>query len=521
MTAQEAITPAQREVEDAIFELTTQYKIMRYFEMSQVSEKLAGGLAGPVPYNELTASYDQMMGRADYFWMQQHYYQFKRDIREGADRLVAEMKARAQEGDTEVPNEKIKDCIDKATYSAWLAFRLNAVRESNDYVSRNGATTPPDEDEQSSDSEDEVDDEVSKSNLEALQLQDYNRYVFDYERTGYVGKHLRDNGWTLEWVQYMCKIRAQFGSRPHDYVVSKTNLKWVADGLKTFFGLDYYDKLLRSPTRKCDVYRLVYVVNLVAARLHGIDAAEKEITSAAGQELMTPEEYRAQMDEEPATTTSNAKAGGSNKPGTDEPPNIPKEFWNHWKARKMKCFSPNCPYFINEDEQFGGFCCRKCHYRFRYKVTAAKEKHRKFCQKREAPKGTPVAPMVIPIDPMEPQWATWDRRDENMQREHHETRNAELREKAKKTGLDNASASSKGESHRGQTQQSKAELDAKSEQLRKKLVQSHLFRGKQQQQAAPASAGSTEVPPWQKEANTKRERERSQDAKKKEETTRT
>merc|ERR1712137_213420 len=63
--------------------------------------------------------------------------------------------------------------------------------------------------------------------------------------------------------------------------------------------------------------------------------------------------------------------------------------------RQLRCARPSCWFLIHPDPSFGGFCCKKCHYRH-VSGTKGKKKHGARCAQREAPPDTPRAEPAPP-----------------------------------------------------------------------------------------------------------------------------
>mmetsp|Transcript_98030 Transcript_98030/g.281663 ORF Transcript_98030/g.281663 Transcript_98030/m.281663 type:complete len:229 (+) Transcript_98030:87-773(+) len=65
----------------------------------------------------------------------------------------------------------------------------------------------------------------------------------------------------------------------------------------------------------------------------------------------------------------------------------------------LRCAHPACGYQIHQNPLYGGFCCRKCHFRL---VSGSKTKkhHGGQCERRDAPEGAPRAPAVVPDAPL-------------------------------------------------------------------------------------------------------------------------
>jgi len=66
-------------------------------------------------------------------------------------------------------------------------------------------------------------------------------------------------------------------------------------------------------------------------------------------------------------------------------------------ARKTcRCHTPFCTYLVHSDEQFGSFCCLKCHWRFDTR-SGCRRKHGALCEGRSAPLSAPVATFTAPF----------------------------------------------------------------------------------------------------------------------------
>jgi len=66
-------------------------------------------------------------------------------------------------------------------------------------------------------------------------------------------------------------------------------------------------------------------------------------------------------------------------------------------ARKTcRCHTPFCTYLVHSDEQFGSFCCLKCHWRFDAR-SGCRRKHGALCEGRSAPLSAPVATFTAPF----------------------------------------------------------------------------------------------------------------------------
>jgi hypothetical protein len=62
---------------------------------------------------------------------------------------------------------------------------------------------------------------------------------------------------------------------------------------------------------------------------------------------------------------------------------------------RLMCAAPNCGFLVHTDPLFGGFCCRKCHWRLD-SGSKCKKKHGELCQQKQAPcdaiRSEPIAP---------------------------------------------------------------------------------------------------------------------------------
>lgn len=66
----------------------------------------------------------------------------------------------------------------------------------------------------------------------------------------------------------------------------------------------------------------------------------------------------------------------------------------------FQCARPGCPYLINADPDFGGFCCRRCHATY---VGGVEVGHGRKCARLHAGKGSRRAEPVTPERPMLPE----------------------------------------------------------------------------------------------------------------------
>ena len=63
----------------------------------------------------------------------------------------------------------------------------------------------------------------------------------------------------------------------------------------------------------------------------------------------------------------------------------------------FRCHTPSCSYLVHSDEQFGSFCCLKCHWRFVNRWSTCRKKHGPACEWRCAPSSAPVATFTAPF----------------------------------------------------------------------------------------------------------------------------
>lgn len=67
---------------------------------------------------------------------------------------------------------------------------------------------------------------------------------------------------------------------------------------------------------------------------------------------------------------------------------------------ELQCANPSCWYIVHPDESFGGFCCKKCHWRFESGSTNRRsQKHGERCLHKAAPSGARVAESIPPASP--------------------------------------------------------------------------------------------------------------------------
>mmetsp|Transcript_62924 Transcript_62924/g.121233 ORF Transcript_62924/g.121233 Transcript_62924/m.121233 type:complete len:269 (+) Transcript_62924:48-854(+) len=65
----------------------------------------------------------------------------------------------------------------------------------------------------------------------------------------------------------------------------------------------------------------------------------------------------------------------------------------------LMCANPRCWFLVHEKEIFGGYCCKKCHWRHACS-SKSKKHHGAQCMQCEAPEGAPRAPAVPPAEPL-------------------------------------------------------------------------------------------------------------------------
>jgi len=66
----------------------------------------------------------------------------------------------------------------------------------------------------------------------------------------------------------------------------------------------------------------------------------------------------------------------------------------------LMCANPKCWYLVHPRDIFGGYCCKKCHWRHMTSSTKSKKHHGIQCLKVDAPEGAPRAPAVPPAEPL-------------------------------------------------------------------------------------------------------------------------
>jgi dienelactone hydrolase len=64
----------------------------------------------------------------------------------------------------------------------------------------------------------------------------------------------------------------------------------------------------------------------------------------------------------------------------------------------LMCANPRCWYQVHGDPSFGGYCCKKCHWRHATQ-SKGKQKHGQMCPQVELPQGASRAPSVPPDKP--------------------------------------------------------------------------------------------------------------------------
>jgi len=64
----------------------------------------------------------------------------------------------------------------------------------------------------------------------------------------------------------------------------------------------------------------------------------------------------------------------------------------------LACANTNCPFFVGESPDSGGYCCKKCHWRHTTN-TKTNKKHDATCSKRQARLDTPRASAMPPLNP--------------------------------------------------------------------------------------------------------------------------
>ena len=71
----------------------------------------------------------------------------------------------------------------------------------------------------------------------------------------------------------------------------------------------------------------------------------------------------------------------------------------------LSCANPNCWLLVHRNPLFGGYCCKKCHWR--YKTNAKSKKHGQQCARAEAPEGAPCACDTPPAEPLKGPGIEW------------------------------------------------------------------------------------------------------------------
>ena len=66
----------------------------------------------------------------------------------------------------------------------------------------------------------------------------------------------------------------------------------------------------------------------------------------------------------------------------------------------LQCANPVCKFLVHELEEFGGYCCRRCHEHHHKQSTTKSPKHGKLCQQRQAPDGVVRSTPDVPSRPL-------------------------------------------------------------------------------------------------------------------------
>lgn len=68
----------------------------------------------------------------------------------------------------------------------------------------------------------------------------------------------------------------------------------------------------------------------------------------------------------------------------------------------LLCANPRCWFLVHEKPIYGGYCCKKCHYRHATNTNnnTKTKRHGLQCAQKDAPEGAPRAPEVPPDEPL-------------------------------------------------------------------------------------------------------------------------
>jgi len=72
---------------------------------------------------------------------------------------------------------------------------------------------------------------------------------------------------------------------------------------------------------------------------------------------------------------------------------------DHLDRSRLYCAGANCQFLVHSDPEFGGYCCRKCHWRTAV-GSRTKNKHGQLCERVVAPEDSQPAPPIPPEDAM-------------------------------------------------------------------------------------------------------------------------
>lgn len=79
----------------------------------------------------------------------------------------------------------------------------------------------------------------------------------------------------------------------------------------------------------------------------------------------------------------------------------------------LMCANPKCWFLCREDEAFGGYCCKKCHWCESTPMSKSKKRHGKQCAQIHAPEDAPRAPPEPPSEPVTGPKMYWEDQEEN------------------------------------------------------------------------------------------------------------
>jgi len=189
---------------------------------------------------------------------------------------------------------------------------------------------------------------------------------------------------------YWSKVEAE-----QNRALSQEEIDWMAK----------YEALRKASQKKVDRRRRLCEVALKAQLEQDLEQQKADCSDRPGEERMAAgagpapsggggENHRqAEAGDHAAAAAAAAFVAASVPP---QPPQPPAAGAVAATRKIFRCHASSCPYLVHSDEEFGSFCCRKCHWRFVTHSVCKKSKHGQFCEGRWAPPSAPVAIFVAP-----------------------------------------------------------------------------------------------------------------------------